>query len=61
MKKFGNLLDIYGVTWDRKEPLHSRAGKYVKALEARHPLPDASRQIIKNAIAVFEKFNFVRN
>src|ERR1700722_13150918 len=61
MKKFGHLLDSCGVIWERKEPLHSRVGKYVKALEARHPLRDASRQIIKNAIAVFEKFNCVRN
>src|ERR1700730_12493166 len=61
MKKFGHLLDSHGVTWDRAEPLHSRAGKYVKALEATHPLRDASRQIIKNAISVFDKFNHVRN
>lgn len=61
MKKFGHLLDSHGVTWDRKEPLHSRAGKYVKALEASYPLRDASRQIIKSAIGVFEKFNHVRN
>jgi hypothetical protein len=61
MKKFGHLLDSYGVAWDRKEPLHSRAGKYVKALETSYPLRDASRQIIKNAIAVFDKFNHVRN
>jgi len=27
MKKFGHLLDSHGVEWDRKEPLHSRAGK----------------------------------
>ena len=61
MKKFGHLLDSHGVKWDRKEPLHSRAGKYVKALEASYPLRDASRQIIKNAIGVFDKFNHVRN
>jgi Abortive infection C-terminus len=61
MKKFGHLLDSHGVTWDRKEPLHSRAGKYVKALEARYPLRDASRQIIKSAIGIFEKFNHIRN
>jgi Abortive infection C-terminus len=61
MKKFGHLLDSHGVAWDRKEPLHSRAGKYVKALETSYPLRDASRQIIKNAIAVFDKFNHVRN
>jgi hypothetical protein len=36
MKKFGHLLDTHGVAWDRKEPLHSRAGKYVKALETSY-------------------------
>jgi hypothetical protein len=61
MKKFGHLLDSHGVTWDRAEPLHSRLGKYVKALGGTHPLRDASRQIIKNAITVFDKFNHVRN
>jgi hypothetical protein len=54
MKKFAHLLDSHGVTSDRKEPLHARVGKYVKALEKSHPLRDASRQIIKNAISVFE-------
>lgn len=61
MKKFGHLLDTHGVTWDRAEPLHSRVGKYVKALEASYPLQDASRQIVKSAIGIFEKFNHVRN
>jgi hypothetical protein len=61
MKRFGHLLDTYGVAWDRSEPLHGRVGKYVKALEAKHPLTDVSRQIIKGAIGVFEKFNHVRN
>ncbi|MBR0948632.1 abortive infection family protein, partial [Bradyrhizobium liaoningense] len=41
--------------------LHSRVGKYVKALDQGHQLTDMSKQIIKNAIGVFEKFNFVRN
>jgi hypothetical protein len=61
MKRFGHLLDGHGVAWDRSEPLHGRVGKYVKALEAKHPLTDVSRQIIKGAIGVFEKFNHVRN
>jgi len=61
MKRFSHLLDSHGVTWDRSEPLHGRVGKYVKALEAKHPLTDVSRQIIKGAIGVFEKFNHVRN
>ena len=61
MKKFGHMLDNHGVAWERQEPLHSRVGKYVKALETSHPLRDASRQIIKSAISIFEKFNYVRN
>jgi hypothetical protein len=32
MKKFGHLLDVRRVPWDRNEPLHSRVGKYVKAI-----------------------------
>jgi hypothetical protein len=60
MKKFGYLLlDSHGVGWTPDEPLHSRVGKCVKALEQNHPLTDMSKQIIKNAIGVFEKFNFV--
>jgi hypothetical protein len=61
MKKFCHLLDTHQVTWIRDEPLHSRVGKYIKALEARYTLRDLSRQIIRNAIGVFEKFNYVRN
>jgi hypothetical protein len=61
MKKFGHLLDGHSVTWSRDEPLHSRVGKYVKVLEQNHHLSDMTKQIIKNAIGVFEKFNFVRN
>ncbi|WP_281932614.1 hypothetical protein [Methylocystis iwaonis] len=51
MKKFGHLLDVHGITWERQEPLHSRAGKYAKALEATYPLHDASRQIIKRVLS----------
>jgi hypothetical protein len=61
MKRFGYLLDSHGVAWDRSEPLHARVGKYVKAVEAKHALTDVSRQIIKGAIGIFEKFNHVRN
>lgn len=61
MKKFGHLLDTRSVAWTREEPLHSRVGKYTKALEQDQPLQDVSRQIIKSAIGVFDKFNHVRN
>jgi Abortive infection C-terminus len=61
MKKFGHLLDVRRVVWDRAEPLHSRVGKYVKALGQERDLRDVTSQIIKNAIGVFDKFNHVRN
>lgn len=61
MKKFGHLLDERGVTWQRAEPLHSRVGKYVKALSQERELRDITGQIVKNAIGIFDKFNYVRN
>jgi hypothetical protein len=61
MKKFGHLLDVRGIAWERAEPLHSRVGKYVKALSQERELRDVTSQIIKNSIGVFDKFNHVRN
>lgn len=61
MKKFAHLLDTRGVAWERAEPLHSRVGKYVKALGQDRELRDVTVQIIRNAIGIFEKFNHVRN
>ncbi len=60
-KKFGHLLDQRGITWDRNEPLHSRVGKYVKALNQERELREMTQQIIKNSIGVLDKFNHVRN
>jgi IrrE N-terminal-like domain/Abortive infection C-terminus len=61
MKKFAHLLDERGIAWERSEPLHSRVGKYVRALGQEHELRDITAQIIRNAIGVFDKFNSVRN
>jgi hypothetical protein len=60
-KKFGHLLTLRGITWDREEPLHSRVGKYFKALSQERELRPMTSQIIKNSIAVFDKFNQIRN
>jgi hypothetical protein len=60
-KKFGHLLDRRNIAWTRDEPLHSRVGKYVKAVHAERPLQEMTLQILKNAIGVFDKFNQVRN
>ena len=61
MKKFGHLLDQRQLAWDKAEPLHSRVGKYVKALGQERELRDVTAQIIKNSIGIFDKFNHVRN
>lgn len=56
-KKFGHLLDVRGIAWERSEPLHSRVGKYVKALKQEVELREMTEQIIKGAFAVFDKFS----
>jgi hypothetical protein len=61
MKKFWHLLELRNVPCDRKEPLHSHVGKYVRALSQERELRYVTIQIIKNAVGVFEKFNHVRN
>jgi hypothetical protein len=61
MKKFAHLLDQRGISWEKDEPLHSRVGKYVKALDQQRPLRDVTKQIAKSSIIVFERYNHVRN
>jgi hypothetical protein len=61
MKKFSHLLDRRGISWTRDEPLHSRVGKYVRAVQQERELREMTQQILKNAIGVLEKFNHVRN
>jgi hypothetical protein len=61
MKKFGHLIEIRGGTYNRDEPLHSRAGKYIKFLEAGASLQPISLRIMKSSISIFEEFNNVRN
>jgi hypothetical protein len=61
MKKFTHLLEKRGITCDREEPLHSRVGKYVKAMEQNYPLHEISKRIMKTSISVFDQFSDVRN
>lgn len=61
MKKFSHLLDERGIAWDRNDPLQSRVGKYVKALETERDIREITRRIIKSSISVFEQFNDIRN
>ncbi len=60
-KKFAYLLKQRGIECERDEPLHSRFGRYRKALVGEQPLHEASDLAMKSAISVFERFNDVRN
>lgn len=61
MKKFGHLIESHGSTFDRAEPLHSRAGRYIKLLEAGGKMQPISARIMKSSISIFEEFNTIRN
>lgn len=61
MKKFAHLLALREMPPSTTEPLHSRVGKYVKALEAQRDLRPITKQILKNCIGIFQSYNDVRN
>ena len=61
MKKFTYLLDERAISWDHKDPLHGRVGKYMRALEQERELREITRRIVKISISVFEQFNDIRN
>lgn len=61
MKKFAHLLDERSIPYDRAEPLHSRVGKYVKALERERELRRITVRMLKSAIGIFDDLNDVRN
>lgn len=61
MKRFAFLLSRHGLTCGTSEPLHSRIGKYAKAIAAQSGHHDMTLQIVRNGFGIFEKFNDVRN
>jgi hypothetical protein len=61
MKKFAHLLTEREVAFDKNEPLQSRVGKYVRALESEQQLREITRRIVKSSISVFDAFNDIRN
>ena len=61
MKKFAHLLQERGIAFDKSDALHSRVGKYIRALESERELREITRRIGKSSISVFEAFNDVRN
>ena len=60
-KRFGHLLRDAGLETTREEPLHSRAGKYVKHLNATRTLRPITAQILKNSVGVLQAYNDIRN
>ncbi len=60
-KKFAHLLAERKITCDKNDPLHSRAGKYVKVLQDERQIREISLRILKSSISIFEKFNDIRN
>jgi hypothetical protein len=51
-----------GIDISEAKPLHALMGEYIKALRAAGQVEsDITDRILKNSIAVFEAFNFVRN
>lgn len=61
MKKFAHLLQQRGVTVDKEEALHSRAGKYIKLVETEGRLEEMTIRIMKSSISIFDSYNSVRN
>jgi hypothetical protein len=61
MKRFAFLLDRRGIDCTSTEPLHSRVGKYAKAIAAEAGHHEMTAQIVRNGFGIFEKFNDVRN
>jgi hypothetical protein len=61
MKRFAFLLERRGIDCMSAEPLHSRAGKYAKAVAAEAGHHEMTVQIVRNGFGIFEKFNDVRN
>jgi hypothetical protein len=61
MKRFAHVLSQRGISVTRDDPLHSRAGKYVRAIEQAGQVRDISLRVMKSSISIFDSFNTVRN
>ncbi|MBR9650742.1 abortive infection family protein [Thalassovita aquimarina] len=61
MKRFAYLLQSRGGDYLRDDPLHSRAGKYIKLLAQDVELTEMILNMLRSNIKIFERFNGVRN
>ncbi|MBT3314062.1 abortive infection family protein [archaeon] len=56
------LCDKHGISYDKKVPLHSLFGGYVKHLKQRNLIEaEMTERILKSSISIMESFNKVRN
>ena len=62
VKYFRVLCEKRGIDVDRKKPLHSLVGEYVKALKREGKVEsEMTERILKSSISIMESFNKVRN
>ncbi len=61
VKKITHLLSVRGIECTEDEPLHSRFGKYRKALIAERDLHEFTDRTLKVGISLFESYNDLRN
>ena len=60
-KKITHLLSVRGIECSNDEPLHSRFGKYRKALQAERDLHEFTDRTMRSSISLLESFNDLRN
>lgn len=61
VKKITHLLRVRGLECGQDEPLHSRFGRYRKALLAERSVHEFTDRALKSAISLLESFNDIRN
>jgi hypothetical protein len=61
MKKFAHVLEQKGIAFNKNDPLHSRVGKYIKALETEGKVRNISLKVMKSTISILDSFNSIRN
>lgn len=61
VKNITHLLSVRGIECNEDEPLHSRFGKYRKALIAERDLHEFTDRTLKVGISLFESYNDLEN
>ena len=62
VKYFRSKCQVRGLTIDRKKPLHSLVGEYIKAIKKKGLIDsEMTERILKSSISIMEAFSYVRN